>query len=227
MRNKKNGSGLLWGVLAVLFVVFMFKWGMSWFINILAGPAGEKVTNINTGDDIVPPQIPSLFPLPEATNSATIRVEGYTEPNVEISIFRNDDLAMNDKSDDKGAFRVEFKLNEGANRIQVKARDERGNESQSVVKTVIYDKQALTVAIESPQDGTEIFGQNNQNIPVSGKVSKPEASVTVNGNFARVDSEGKYTVTIHLSQDDNDITVKATDKAGNTAERTVKVKLTF
>lgn len=226
-RRKKNGSGLLWGFLAVLFVVFMLKWGLPWFINILAGPSGQKVTDINTSDDIVPPQTPTLFPLPEATNSATIRIEGYTEANVEINVFRNDELAINDNSDDKGTFRVEFKLNEGENRIQVKARDSKGNESQSVIKTVIYDKQDLIVTIDSPQDGDEVFGQNNQNIPVSGKVSKPGASVTVNGNFARVDADGKYTVTIHLSQGDNDVTVKATDKAGNTAERTVKVKLTF
>ncbi len=226
-RKRKGGSGLLWGVLAVVFVVVMFKWGLPWFINFLAGPTGPKVTDINSSDDIVPPQTPTLFPLPEATNSAGIQVEGFTEADVEINIYRNDELANSDKSDDKGAFRVELKLVEGENRIQVRARDKAGNESQSAVKAVIFDKSGVLLTVESPSDGTEIFGQKNQNVPFSGKVSKPDATVPVNGNFARVDAEGKFTVTVRLNQGDNDVTVKAVDRAGNVAEKIVKVKLTF
>lgn len=226
-RRKKGGSGLVWGILAIVFVVVMFKWGMPWFINFLAGPSGPKVTDINSSEDIVPPQTPTLSPLPEATNSATLKIEGYTEADVEINVYRNDELAMNDKSDDKGTFKVELKLNEGENRIQVRAKDKNGNESQSVVKSVIFDRRGVDLTVDSPTDGTEIFGQKNQNVPFSGKVSKPGTTVTVSGNFARVDANGNFTVTVRLNQGDNDVLVRAVDKAGNVAEKTIKVKLIF
>lgn len=226
-RRRKSGSGLVYFILAVVFVVVMFKWGLPWFVNILAGPTGPKVTDINTSDDIVPPQTPTLFPLPEATNSATILVEGYTEADAEINVYRDDDLANTDRSDEKGVFKVELKLNEGENRIQVRARDSKGNESQSVVRTVIYDKSGVNLTVDSPTDDTEIFGQKNQNVPFTGKVSKPEATVTVNGNYARVNADGNFTVTVRLYQGDNNILVRAVDRAGNVAEKTVRVILTF
>ena len=51
--------------------------------------------------------------------------------------------------------------------------------------------------------------------------------MTVNGNYARVDANGNFTVTVRLNQGDNDVLIKAIDKAGNTSEKIVRVKLTF
>ena len=51
--------------------------------------------------------------------------------------------------------------------------------------------------------------------------------VTVNGSFARVDGEGKFSVVIRLHEGDNDLLLKAVGRAGNAAEKTIKVKLTF
>jgi len=226
-RRKKSGSGLVWGGLAIGFIVVMIKWGVPWFVNILAGPAAPKGGGVNTAADIVPPQIPVLFPIPEATNSANLKIEGFTEGNVEVNLFKNDELFMNSKTDDKGAFKIDLKLSDGENKIQVKARDAAGNESQSVVKTVMYDKKASEVTIDAPKDGDEIFGKNNQTIAFSGKVTKVDSVVTVNGNFARVDVDGKFSVMVKLSEGDNNVVIKATDKAGNIVEKTVKVKLTF
>lgn len=225
-RKKKN-SGLLWGILAVVLVVVMIKWGIPLFVNILAGPAEQNGNALASVEDNVPPQIPILSPLPEATNSANLLVEGFTEADVEVNLFRNDELLVNDRSDQTGNFRLNLKLADGENRIQVKARDKAANESQSVVKKVIFDKKSAEIIMESPTDGTEIFGKKNQDVPFSGKVSKTDSAVTVNGNYARVDSDGKFSVIVRLSEGDNNVRVKATDRAGNTVEKTVRVKLTF
>lgn len=226
MRKKKSGSGLVWGVLAVVFVIVMFKWGLPWFINILAG-SGPKTSSVNQSEDIVPPQIPILNPLADATNSANIKIEGITEADVEVILMINDEQITNTNSDEKGTFKFETKLNEGGNRIQVKAKDKAENVSQSVIKTVIYDKQGIDVIVDSPKDGSEVFGQNNQNTVFSGKVTKSGSTVTVNGNYARVDVNGNFSLVVRLSQGDNNIVIKATDKAGNNVEKTVRVKLTF
>ncbi len=226
-RKGKGGSGLIWGILAIVFLVVMFKWGMPWFINVLAGPSGPKAASVNPTEDVVPPQIPVLSPLVEATNSATIKVDGFTQAKVEVDAFINDQQVANTNSDDQGKFKLEFKLNDGSNKIQVKAKDKAGNVSRSVVKTVVFDKKGVDVTIDQPKDGSEIFGQNSQNVTFTGKVTKTDATVTINGNYARVDANGNFNLVVSLSQGDNNVSVKATDKAGNTVEKVVKVKLTY
>jgi bacillopeptidase F len=205
----------------------MFKWGLPWFINILAGPSVPKATSVNPSEDVVPPQVPVLSPLIEATNSAVIKIEGYTEGRVEVGVILNDAQVTSTNSDDKGMFKAEFKLIEGSNKIQVKAVDSAGNSSQSVVKTVNFDKKGVEITVDSPKDGSEIFGQSKQDVTFSGKVSKPDASVTINGNYVRLDSNGNFSSIARLSQGDNNVSIKATDQAGNTVEKTVKIKLTF
>ncbi len=226
-RKRRGGSGVVWGVLAVGLVVMMFKWGLPWFINILAGPSGQNAASVNQSGDIVPPQSPVLSPLVEATNSATIKIEGYTEGNVEVGVFLNDAQVASTNSDDKGVFKAEFKLIEGSNKIQVKAVDSAGNTGQSVVKTVNFDKNGVDITIDSPKDGSEFFGQSNQNVTFSGKVSEPDATVNINGNYVRLDASGNFSSIVHLNQGDNSVSVEATDKAGNTIEKMVKVKLTY
>jgi len=226
-RKRRGGSGVVWGVLAIVLVVVMFKWGLPWFINILAGPSGEKTVGVNSSEDVLPPQIPVLSPLVEATNSATLKIEGYTESNVEVKILLNDVEATNTNSDDSGLFKAEVKLSPGSNKIQAVAKDGAGNTSQSVIKTINFDVKGVEITIDSPKDGSEVFGQNNQNVTFSGKVSKPDASVAINGNYVRLDSNGNFSSIVRLSQGDNNVSVKATDKAGNTVEKTVKVRLTY
>lgn len=227
MRKRRGGSGIVWGVLAIGLVVVMFKWGLPWFIDILAGPSGQKAASINQDEDVVPPQTPVLSPLVEATNSATLKIEGFTEAKVEVDVFVNDAQVASTNSDNEGMFRSEFKLSEGSNKIQVTAKDNAGNSSQSVVKTVNFDKKGVEITVDSPGDGSEIFGQNNQNVTFSGKVSKPDASVNINGNYARLDANGNFSSIVRLSQGDNNISVKAIDRAGNTIEKIVRVKLTY
>lgn len=226
-RRRRGGSGVVWGVLAIALVVVMFKWGLPWFINVLAGPSGQKVANINQGEDVVPPQIPVLSPLTEATNSATIKIAGYTEAKVEVNIRLNDAEATGTNSDDNGFFEAEVKLSPGSNKIQAVAKDGVGNTSQSVIKTINFDAKGVEITVDSPKDGSEIFGQNNQNVTFSGKVSKSDASVNINGNYVRLDANGAFNSIVHLNQGDNSVSVKATDKAGNTTEKIVKVKLTY
>lgn len=226
-RKRRGGSGIVWGVLAIVLVIVMFKWGLPWFIDILAGPSALKAPGVGSSEDIVPPQIPALSPLVEATNSAILKIEGYTEGNVVVDVFVNDAQVASTNSDDKGMFKSEFKLNEGSNKIQVTAKDNAGNSSQSVIKTVNFDKKGVEITVDSPKDGSEVFGQNNQNVTFSGKVSKPDASVNINGNYVRLDANGNFSSIVRLSQGDNNVSVKATDQAGNTAEKTVRVKLTY
>lgn len=226
-RKRRGGSGIVWGVLAIVLVVAMFKWGLPWFVDVLAGPSALKAPGVSSSEDIVPPQIPAISPLPEATNSATLKIEGFTEAKMEVSVRLNDTETSNTNSDDNGFFRAEVKLSPGSNKIQAVAKDGAGNTSQSVIKTINLDLKGVEITIDSPRDGSEVFGQSNQNVTFSGKVSKPDASVNINGNYVRLDSNGNFSSIVRLNQGDNNVSVKATDRAGNTIEKIVKIKLTY
>lgn len=224
-NQKKSKSGLTYLVLTAIFVLVMFKWGVPFFMNILIGPSDSKSGSQVQELDTIPPQMPMLSALPEATNSASVSIAGYTEAQVRIAIWRNEELAETSTSDTTGRFSIETRLNDGENRILVKAQDKSGNESQSVTKIIVLDKIGAELTIDMPAEGTEIFGKSNQNIPVSGKVGEQNVTVSVNGNYARIGSDGRYSQTVRLSEGNNQIVVKAIDKAGNLTEKTVKVKL--
>ncbi|MBI3282902.1 hypothetical protein HYZ70_02390, partial [Candidatus Curtissbacteria bacterium] len=126
---KKKSRSLAYLVLAVILAFAMFKWGLPFFIDILAGPGKDIKTTQN--DDKLPPQTPILSALPEATNSASLAVEGFTEVDAEVILLINDEQVGSDRADKEGAFSIDIKLNDGENRILVKARDMAGNESES------------------------------------------------------------------------------------------------
>lgn len=224
-RSKKNKSKLYF-FLSIVLVIVLAKWGVPFFVNLIAGPTESK-GGLMAGEDTVPPQMPVLSALPEATNSAQLTVGGYSEAKVEISVWRNGNVVASGQSDDQGNFRIDIRLTDGENTINVRATDEKGNESESAVKKVVFDNSEIVISIETPTDGGEIFGKTNQNLTVSGVVSRVEANVSVNGSFARVDANGNFSVVIRLNEGDNEIVIKAVDKAGNTAERRIRVKLIF
>ncbi len=225
-KKKKGASGWIYFVLTVIFVLLMVKWGVPLFVNLVAGPTSTK-GGLSGGEDNVPPQTPSLSALPEATNSAMVRIEGYTEKQVEVALLRNEELAATTQSDESGAFGFDLDLVDGENRIQVKANDGQGNESATVVKTIVYDKSEIVITIDSPADDAEVFGRSSQNLTISGKVNQAGANVMVNGSYSRVDSEGRFSAVIRLNEGDNNILVRATGRAGNVAEKTIPVKLTL
>lgn len=221
--QKKKSRSLIYLILAVVFAFAMFKWGLPFFVDILAGP--EKDSRSSQNEDKLPPQTPILSALPEATNSANIVIEGYTEGGAEVAVLLNDKQAASAQTKDDGSFSLELKLIEGENTILVKARDKAGNESVSSAKTVVYDISQVEITLESPLDGAEFFGKQNQTITLVGKVNKPDADLFVNGSFVRVRSDGNFSYSVRLSEGENTLTIRAIGKAGNVAEKTVKLKL--
>ena len=223
-QAKTKSRSTYYIVLSVVFVIVMLKWGVPGFINLISGPS--KKQPVSTYQDNLPPQTPVISALPEATNSAKIVVNGFTEKTVDTELYLNDALTDTKKSDDNGAFSLQGSLEKGANRVIVKARDSAGLSSQSEVIMITFDDKAVELTIDSPKDGSEFFGGNNQTVDISGSVSKPEATVIVNGSYTFVGKDGKFNQRIQLSNGDNNLTISATDKAGNKVEKSLKLTFT-
>lgn len=189
-------------------------------MNLVAGNGASRVDNVK---DIIPPQEPLISALPEATNSSFVTVEGYTENLASVELLLNDLTDKITKADESGLFSLGVVLSSGQNRIQVRAKDEAGNESMSGVSLVTFDNKPVELVVTSPKDGNEYFGKLNQVIDIKGSVDKKDVQVLVNNSFVSVNSEGNFVHRIMLSDGENTLTIKASDKAGNMTEKALKI----
>ena len=57
-------------------------------------------------------------------------------------------------------------------------------------------------------------------------MSKPDSQVIVNNSFVVVEKDGKFVHRYQLSGGNNEIKILASDRAGNTAEKTIKILYT-
>lgn len=219
-RSQEGSKSRYYFFLSIIFIFVMIKWGFPLFIKVIAGK-GVQISNKT--EDIIPPQPPMLSAVPEATNSANIVVEGYTEQGADIELMVNDTLNQKDKAKDDGSFSFNATLSNGANRVQVRAADSANNSSLSEVKIVNVDKEPLVLTITTPKDGSEYIGKNNQSIEIAGIVSKPSSQLIANSSFVDVGRDGNFSHKFLLNAGENIIKLVASDKAGNTDEKTIKV----
>jgi len=219
-QAKNKNRSRFYILLSIVFVFVMFKWGVPLFVDFVAGNGAVRV---NTNKDIIPPQPPVISALPEATNNNKVTVEGFTEKGAKIELLVNDLVDKISVADETGAFVFEAVLISGQNRIQLRAKDEAGNESMSEVALVVFDNKPIELTITSPKDGSEYFGKNNQVIDINGEVDKPNCQVIINNSFVQVDKNGVFVHRFMLAGGENEIKVVVSDKAGNTTEKTLKL----
>src|SRR5574341_1110165 len=112
-------------------------------------------------------------------------------------------------------------ITSGLNSIQITATDTAGNSSTATV-LITLDTTPPAVSITSPLSG---LLTNNPAISVSGTVSEPVSSVTVNGMQAQVSGSAFSLATFTLAEGQNAITAEAVDRAGNTGSSSVNVTL--
>ena len=192
-------------------------------MNYVAG-TGESKTINKQEETTIPPQKPILSPLPEATNSASIVITGFTSPKTETWLLIDKDRKDILNSGDSGEFSFAIELTKGQHQIGVIAKNQSGKTSESETKQVTYDPEKLIISIDEPKDGSEFFGVKARNLTVKGKTNKTDSIIKVNGTFAKVDDNGNYQVVVVLNTGDNTVSAEGVDGAGNTATTEIKVK---
>ncbi|MBU1200149.1 hypothetical protein KJ953_01280 [Patescibacteria group bacterium] len=221
-RKRKKSLSRLYLLIVLILGFVVFKWGFSALIEIIAKTGGGDQKVMELGD-VVAPQTPVISGLPEATNSAQIKIEGYTEAGVEVEYFINNRRVITEQTNEDGFYQTVLSLDEGENEIKIIAKDEAENESISKPVKVIYDFKAPKILLSSPTNGQEFFGQQEQVITVSGEVSESEADLRINNTYVRLDGNGSFSLRVSLNEGENEIKLVATDKAGNLTEETIKV----
>jgi len=172
--------------------------------------------------DIFPPSPPRLEPLPEATNSAQIEINGFAEQNTSIEIFVNDFSAKKVMVENDGKFKAsDIKLKEGENEISLTATDKAGNVSQKSKVNLFFDQTPPELEISEPTEETVVSGEEGK-ITLKGKTEE-KASLTVNDHLVIVNFEGNFEYPLPLNEGENQIIVIATDKAGNQTKKEIKI----
>ncbi len=216
--SREKNRSRYYILLSIIFVIVLMKWGIPFFIEVVAGDGAPRQS---LDKDVIPPQAPSLSALPEATNSASILVEGYTEAGAALDILVNDRISLTDKAKEDGSFSAIAILDADSNRVQVRATDEAGNVSISEVEIVELDRKPIEILIASPKDGTEFFGKNNQVIDIKGESNKKDSQVIINSSFVILEKDGSFVHRIQLQNGTNEIKAVASDKAGNSTEKVI------
>jgi len=226
--SLKKGWG--WFFLAIFFLAGFgwlgYRYGLTAILeitNFFANLGNQEEIQDLTYEKIPPPP-PLLNPLPEATNSASLVVSGSAEPEAEIKLFLNGEEAERIMVDKEGKFvSSKLSLSQGENTFFARAEGENGVESQdSLRQTIVFDNEAPSLEILSPQDGEVVKGEDKKDITIKGKTAK-DALVSINDRKVVVKLDGSFETSYSLVEGKNKIVIVTEDKAGNKTEKTISI----
>ena len=209
-------------IFSIILAVFLITLGIpilgkfADFLNLVF-----RKNEISQVDTKSTPRVPILDILPQATNSASLAISGFSQDETKVVIY-NDLQNVGEAEVESGKFQFEnLKLKDGQNEISAKAISKSGKESDfSESAKVILDKEPPKLEVDTPSEG-QSFSQDNR-IKVSGKTDK-DAQVYANGFLASVTAEGNFEVLVPVLEGETTIEIKATDDAGNTKVESRKV----
>jgi len=97
---------------------------------------GEIITDSDFYLDFTPPAPPYVYPIASPALEQVIIIDGIKDPGVKV--YRNCKCIVGATSD--VFWQISYTLKEGINILSFTQKDEGGNHSQAVVKTVVYDE---------------------------------------------------------------------------------------
>jgi MYXO-CTERM domain-containing protein/uncharacterized repeat protein (TIGR01451 family) len=157
----------------------------------------------------------------QRVNTATPTVTGTSEPFATISVVLDSGTPVTTVADATGAWSVQLSgVMEGSHQVAASARDRAGNAgpSSGAVPFEVDTTAPATPVLVSPTAGQET---NNPRLPVTGTAEPgSQVEVLVDGviiGSATVDGAGNWTFTptADVAEGTHELTVRATDAAGN------------
>lgn len=219
-KTKKTFILSILGIIITL--LFAFKFGIPLLVNMsmfLSGSKNSQEQSKIQKPDFIP--APALNSLPEATSSANIVITGLAAKDQTITLYVNGTLTDETDTEDDGTFSFKETISAGENIIKVKAVVKNKESDFSNSFTVALKSAPPSLNTSSPENG-QSFSKDQNTIEVNG-TTDPDVKVTVNGFWAIVDDSGNYSYNLLLHSGENSIKIIATDLAGNSTEKEIKV----
>lgn len=191
--------------------------------SLFLGRFSKQVEEISEEKNFLFP--PILEPLPEATNSATLSISGFSQGAEKVEVLIND--ISKEKvlvGNDSTFYLDEVRLFEEKNRIKAIAFDNKGNKSSpSKELIVVYKKKGPTLKVEKPEDGAH-FSSEEKTIDIQGTVELG-STLKINDRFVVVKNDGSFIFKAELNEGENVFQILASDSAGN--ETVLKRSVTY
>lgn len=223
-QKRESRRAVVYIILAIIIILAMITWGVP----LMARMAGMLITE-DTGVGGVSelrPTPPIFSDIPEATTEEVVTVGGFAQPGVEVALYLDGVELERKLTDDAGVFKFDnIELTEGENWVYAVAISSRGQESeQSKRYTIVVDSTAPELTISSPADGEVFRGQGQRITTFQGMVEEEGAKVYVGERMAIVSTDGTFELAYQLMEGDQEVVIKAVDKAGNESEKMLKLR---
>lgn len=226
-EKKAARKGVFFILLSIILLGGFLRYGLPLLANFVGFVDNFKKSSTPIlSDDKTPPAPPqfteSLQPFTtDKKFAASVRAEAGST----VSVYFNDTKIKDIVVGENSIFPLELNLFEGENIIKFKATDQAGNANDFYdTYKIVYDPTPPTLEVSKPQNGESFLGSNKY-INIEGETDK-DNQITINGRFAVVNSEGKFTQKIKLEEGENVINIIATDKAENKTEKQLKITFT-
>ncbi len=224
-EEKRNLRRAVLFTFLTFFLIFAaLFWGIPALIKmaVFFGNIRGSYQQVEIKDNL-PPQVPILNALPEATNQSQIEVSGITEVGASVKIFLTGQGAKEVVADNEGNFSSgKLNLTLGQNEIYALAIDKAGNQSVASNKISIwYDDEPPSLEITQPEDGETISDEKGK-VEIIGKTEEG-VELMINDHLVILAKEGNFEYTLGLNLGENNILIIAIDKAGNQAEKSLTV----
>lgn len=226
--GKKSKNKFLITLLISGFLLYaLFTWilptliGSLSFVNRLK-PIPQKEIPISENTSLAPPVLNIPF---EATNTASIKVKGYSIPGTQVEIYLDDQLQTTIKASENGNFLSDsINLELGTNNISGKTIDDKNNRSLSSKPIrIFYSNEKPKLEIKDPPDNQIIKGGDKKMTITGSTDSDHDITITINNTRTIVDSNGNFSQVVDIQEGDNNIVVLAIDSATNSTQLTRKV----
>lgn len=225
VRSRKAGKqGVTYLFLAGVIILVTLIWGL---------PAVARLTGYLMSDDANTIEIneqrptPPIFSdIPDATYSAKVRIAGYAQPGLDVILFINGAEVTRKLVSESGTFSFEnVPLTEGDNAAygySATPKDLRSEQSKTY--TISQDSTKPTVTIDSPRDGEVFRGQGQRITTFTGGVNELGSKVYIGERMVIVGSDGKFSLQHQLVEGDQELQIRAIDKAGNEGLSSIKLR---
>ncbi len=228
-RRRKSGWGRYFVIIfiAIVLGIAAIYLGIKLMLGILflsskITPSDKSQEKIQQQEDqILLPASITVYEIPEATNSAPIKIKIQTENIDKLEVFLNDEPI--DEFDLSKEILEEInidELKEGENQVFfIGRRKDKDEEIKSRVYTILLDSTPPELEIESPEPN---FSTVQDFVIIKGQTEQ-ETRVFINDISVVVLADGSFEYQYFLKEGENKIIIKAVDKAGNSTEKELTV----
>lgn len=225
IRSKRAGKQGVWFlVIALALVLVTIFWGLP----ALARLAGNMIATDSTPNQKyeLKPTPPIISDIPEATHSATVAINGYAQPGIDVVMYLNGAEIGRKLTSESGTFTFQnVPINSGDNSVYAYTSTAQGMMSEkSKEYTITLDNEKPTVTLDSPKDGDVFRGSSQRIATFTGGVNEEGAKVYIGERMAILSSDGTFNLPYQLVEGDQEVAVKAVDLAGNEAVTTIKLR---